>query len=565
MGQFTRVVEHTQGVLGDGFVAVKKLYSHHVIEDTPFQREVDCLMRIRHHNIVWFVGYCAETRVEVVRQGGKNIFAEAKEKLLCFEYLHNGSLRSYVTDEPCGLQWQVCYKIIKGICLGLQYLHEMNIIHLDLKPDNILLDDDMMPKIADFGLSRFLDEGKSRTITQEILGTRGYIAPEYLDNGVITVKADIYSLGVMIRHMVMGRNNQGATTDDVLKSWAIRMEQEPSEMRRTPLEIDYYRQIEACMEISESCIKFEPDNRPPTIADILRRLVKTEAKDQSVVTGTPALGRISSLAKLMEGLRLMASQHPSSGGDGSTKALVSGPPLLASPNRSGDPSPDLDKISWLDRKKSAKCYMLSSRLLHIEHVDIGGYWKWINRSDSRFHLHCTPIYNNDVPTVEVKLNVRDHIHACELTYCILICFSVDEKRFAECAELIKVYFLAVIGEILTTELSPGTTYAVYLVYKLASDAAGLNGVQTSSVRLYGERTVTTSSVSVDPAARTAAAGMVRPVARQDGWMELKLAEFAPDDKLLLNEKAVIVDFREENIRVLKSGLIVEGMEFRPRD
>ena len=91
------MVEHTQGVLGDGFVAVKKLYSHHVIEDKPFEREVDCLMRIRHHNIVWFVGYCAETRVEVVRQGGKNIFAEAKEKLLCFEYLHNGSLRSYVT------------------------------------------------------------------------------------------------------------------------------------------------------------------------------------------------------------------------------------------------------------------------------------------------------------------------------------------------------------------------------------------------------------------------------------------------------------------------------------
>ena len=76
------------------------------------------------------------------------------------------------TDEPCGLQWQVCYKIIKGICLGLQYLHERHIIHLDLKPDNILLDDDMMPKISDFGLSKLLDEGKSRTITQEILGTR---------------------------------------------------------------------------------------------------------------------------------------------------------------------------------------------------------------------------------------------------------------------------------------------------------------------------------------------------------------------------------------------------------
>lgn len=147
----------------------------------------------------------------------------------------------------------------------------------------------------------------------------------------------------------------------------------------------------------------------------------------------------------------------------------------------------------------------------------------------------------------------------------MICFSVDDKRFPECAELIKVYFLAVIGEILTADLSPGTTYAVYLVYKLASDAAGLNGAQTSLVRLYGERTVATSSVSVSPAARAAAAGMVRPVARHDGWMELKLAEFAPDDKLLVNERAVIVDFREENIRVQKRGLIIEGMEFRPRD
>ena len=156
-------------------------------------------------------------------------------------------------------------------------------------------------------------------------------------------------------------------------------------------------------------------------------------------------------------------------------------------------------------------------------------------------------------------------YTCALTYCIWTCFSVYDKRFAECAELLKVYFLAVIGEILTADLSPGTTYMVYLVYKLASDTGGLSGAQTSSVRLYGERTIATSSVSVDPAACTADAGVVRPVARHDGWMELKLAEFAPDDKLLLNERAVIVDFREENIRVLKRGLIVEGMEFRPRD
>jgi serine/threonine protein kinase len=92
-----RVVENIQGVLEDGFVAVKKLYSYIAIEDEPFHREVDCLMNIRHHNIVLFVGYCAETQEVVVRQEGKHIFAEKRERLLCFEYLHNGSLHKHLT------------------------------------------------------------------------------------------------------------------------------------------------------------------------------------------------------------------------------------------------------------------------------------------------------------------------------------------------------------------------------------------------------------------------------------------------------------------------------------
>ena len=92
-----RVVQNLQGVLKDGLVAVKKLYSAHAIEDEPFHREVDCLMNIRHHNIVLFVGYCAETQGVVVHQEGKNTFAEKRERLLCFEYLRNGSLHKHLT------------------------------------------------------------------------------------------------------------------------------------------------------------------------------------------------------------------------------------------------------------------------------------------------------------------------------------------------------------------------------------------------------------------------------------------------------------------------------------
>lgn len=280
-----------KGVLEDGFVAVKKLYSYIAIEDEPFHREVDCLMNIRHHNIVLFVGYCAETQEVVVRQEGKHIFAEKRERLLCFEYLHNGSLHKHLTAEPCGLPWHICYQIIKGICLGLHYLHDKNIIHLDLKPDNILLDDDMVPKITDFGLSRLLGNGKSHTITQTRIGTWGYMAPEYLDDGVITMKTDIYSLGVIIRHMVKGRNSADTTDEEVLANWLIRLEKDPSQMMRQQttrllFETEYKEQIKACMDISWRCTLRKPMDRPTT-QRILLTLEETEAKIKSVVGPTP--------------------------------------------------------------------------------------------------------------------------------------------------------------------------------------------------------------------------------------------------------------------------------------
>ncbi|XP_073362446.1 F-box protein PP2-B11-like isoform X4 [Aegilops tauschii subsp. strangulata] len=96
----------------------------------------------------------------------------------------------------------MCYDTIRGICLGLHHLHEHRILHGDIKPDNILLGDDMTPKIADFGLSRLLEQGKSRILIEKKYGTQGYTAPEYTNNGEFTIKSDIYSLGVLIENIL---------------------------------------------------------------------------------------------------------------------------------------------------------------------------------------------------------------------------------------------------------------------------------------------------------------------------------------------------------------------------
>ncbi|XP_066375935.1 myosin-15-like isoform X3 [Miscanthus floridulus] len=275
-------------------IAVKNLVSSSEVQQKQFKNEVDNLMRVRHQNIVQFVGYCYETWLKYTDYNGKHIFAERPKRLLCFEYMPKGSLDRYISDESSGLDWPSRYKIIKGICCGLHYLHEecqtnASVIHLDLKPANILLDDNMEPKIADFGLSKFFDDQKVQTCATTIAGSHGYMAPEYIWDHIITTKADIYSLGVIIIEMITGRRigpfgitvtscqdfvepYQTLCSKQVLGKWRNRFEETPG--HASP-ELEC-QQIESCLQIGLSCIKIDRMERPTT-KEVIEKLHRWES------------------------------------------------------------------------------------------------------------------------------------------------------------------------------------------------------------------------------------------------------------------------------------------------
>ncbi|GJN25496.1 hypothetical protein PR202_gb13330 [Eleusine coracana subsp. coracana] len=154
-----------KGILRNAIIAVKMLAQRTTMDDKMFHREVRYSMMAEHKNIVRFLGYCSHTEEKAIKFNGKIIVAQIRERLLCFEYLSNGSLEKYITDELRGLDWHSRFQIIKGICDGLLYLHkEKDIIHMDIKPANVLFDNCMVPKIIDFGLSRSTEETQTTDV-----------------------------------------------------------------------------------------------------------------------------------------------------------------------------------------------------------------------------------------------------------------------------------------------------------------------------------------------------------------------------------------------------------------
>ncbi|XP_073299289.1 inactive protein kinase SELMODRAFT_444075-like [Primulina huaijiensis] len=183
-----------QGVLPDGqAIAVKQHKMASSQGDQEFCSEVEVLSCAQHRNVVMLIGFCIE----------------GSRRLLVNEYICNGSLDSYLYGRhPDTLTWSARQKIAVGAARGLRYLHEECrvgcIVHRDMRPNNILITHDFEPLVGDFGLARWQPDGETGVETR-VIGTFGYLAPEYAQSGQITEKADVYSFGVVLMELATGR------------------------------------------------------------------------------------------------------------------------------------------------------------------------------------------------------------------------------------------------------------------------------------------------------------------------------------------------------------------------
>ncbi|GLU04245.1 hypothetical protein SLE2022_214040 [Rubroshorea leprosula] len=176
-------------------VAVKNLLNNRGQAEKEFKVEVEAIGRVRHKNLVRLLGYCAE----------------GAHRMLVYEFVDNGNLEQWLHGDvgPCSpLTWEIRMNIILGTAKGLTYLHEglePKVVHRDIKSSNILLDKQWNSKVSDFGLAKLLGSERSY-VTTRVMGTFGYVAPEYASTGMLNERSDVYSFGILLMEIISGRN-----------------------------------------------------------------------------------------------------------------------------------------------------------------------------------------------------------------------------------------------------------------------------------------------------------------------------------------------------------------------
>lgn len=264
-----------KGSLPNGCHVAVKLLNSSKDDSQEFMNEVASIMRTSHVNVVTLLGYCL--------QGSK--------RALIYEYMPNGSLERFASRQNSegekSLSWEKLYEITVGIARGLEYLHRgcnTCIVHFDIKPQNILLDQDFCPKISDFGLAKLCMKKESIISIDGARGTIGYIAPEVFSQhfGEVSSKSDVYSYGMMVLEMIGARNNINKSSQASSKyfpQWVYEYLEESyvNAGETSGAETELFRKL---IIVGLWCIQLQPANRPSMTRVV--EMLESRAKDLQI-------------------------------------------------------------------------------------------------------------------------------------------------------------------------------------------------------------------------------------------------------------------------------------------